>query len=132
MLKERKQSLLEDLSFLDPDQIFEFLIDQGRRFEGKPDWASDSNKVPGCISNLWLVHNLDDKLLHFDVCSDSRLVDGTARILVSLVDGCSPAQLVSELDELDSLPTVLGLSSQRRNGTSYLISRIKGIVKSCS
>jgi cysteine desulfuration protein SufE len=131
MIKLRKEKLLEDLGYLEQDQIFEYLIDHGQRFSSQPEWASDANKVPGCISRLWVGHDMSKNSLIFKVCSDSRLVDGTARVIVSLVDGCNPGDVVDELDELDSMPSVLGLSMQRRNGTSYLISCIKGIVRSC-
>lgn len=131
MIKERKESLIEDLSYLDQDQIFEYIVDLGQKFTRQPEWASDDTKIPGCTSKLWLKHNVIAGNVTFETCSDSRIVDGTARLLISLVNNCCPADIVVELDELDSLPSVIGLSSQRRNGTSYLIARIKSIVRSC-
>ena len=129
MIKERIDNLVDDISVIDPDDLFQYLIDQGNKFRDIPDWASDANRVPGCMSRLWVKHEVIHRGLRFQTCSDSLIVDGAARIVTDIASGIPLDQARLEADELDRLPQILHLSMQRRNGMSNLINRVKQIIR---
>lgn len=129
MIKERIRNLVDDVSIIDPDDLFQYLMDRGERFRTVPSWASDANRIPGCMSRLWLEYHVTEQGLRFQTCSDSLMVDGTAKIVTDIVSDVPLAQARSEAGELDLLPQILNLSMQRRNGMSNLIGRVKQIIQ---
>lgn len=125
MIKERLDELAEQISLIDPDDVFHYLMDRGQRFSGVPEWANDTNRVPGCMSRLWANVDLVPTGIEITTCSDSLLVDGTARVVADIINGVPLEQARGSISELDRIPSLLGLSSQRRNGLANLIIRIR-------
>ena len=125
MIKNRMDELSDEISMIDPDDIFHYLIDRGKKFSGIPEWANNSNLVPGCMSRLWARTDICNSCVLIRTCSDSMLVDGTARVVSDILNGTPLEQARTEIGELDRLPALLGLSNQRRNGLANLIHQLK-------
>ena len=53
----------------------------------------DDNKVPGCVSQVWVVPRIEDGLVYFTADSDSQLTKGLAALLVEGLSGSTPKEI---------------------------------------
>ncbi|MBO9552064.1 SufE family protein [Pseudomonas sp.] len=87
---------------------------------------SESNRVHGCESLVWLVAELDEGQWHFKASSDARLLRGLLALLLARVQGLASGELAG-LD-LREWFTQLGLERQlspsRSNGLHAVLLRM--------
>lgn len=128
LVQQREQALLERLTAIsDPQQRLALLVDQARKRTPLPEEQKlDSNKIEGCLSNLWFVASCEAGSCHFKSESDSLIVRAIAGLLCDLYDGLPPAEV------LQGDPSILGragitqhLTQNRRNGLSKVWERIR-------
>ena len=55
----------------------------------------DDNKVPGCVSQVWVVPRIEDGLVYFTADSDSQLTKGLAALLVEGLSGSTPKEIMA-------------------------------------
>lgn len=127
--EDKKRQLTESLAPIeDPYERFAFVIDFGKE---KPRLQEDEKieafKVQGCMSNLWLVPEFKEERVRFRCESDSQIVQGMAWVLCDLFSDL-PANDVSKADAefLSELGLTQHLSSNRRNGLSRVMEKIRG------
>lgn len=87
---------------------------------------SDSNRVHGCESQVWLVAREQDGRWRFAAGSDARLIRGLLALLLVRVEGLSSAEL-QQLDLPDWFNQLgLGrqLSPSRSNGLNAVLQRM--------
>ncbi|MBP1532288.1 MAG: SufE family protein, partial [Alphaproteobacteria bacterium] len=72
------EDLYENFSFLDGwEEKYQYVIDLAHRLEPFPDeYKTDTWKVQGCQSQVWLVPSYTDGTFHFQGDSDAILVKG--------------------------------------------------------
>ncbi|MDE2148531.1 MAG: SufE family protein [Gammaproteobacteria bacterium] len=130
------QDLIDTFELLgDWEERYRYLIELGRKLPPLPESArSQSNKVRGCMSQVWLTHRLESgppPRLCFSGDSDAHIVKGLIALLFALVNGRSPDQVLA-LDLSDAFDR-LGLSSHitvnRRNGFYSMVERIRSIAR---
>jgi len=124
-------SLMEDFEFLsDWEDRYMHVIDMGKRLSGLPDALKvDANKVKGCVSQVWLMTEFDEKenILSFQGDSDAHIVKGLVAIVLEIYSGRTP----QKIQAMDAEPILAGLglsehlSPQRSNGLRAMIGRIK-------
>ena len=96
------------------------------------DERTDSNKVQGCVSQVWLASTVEKDAdgrirLSYRGDSDAHIVRGLVAILLTLVSGKS----VKEIHDLDIEATFdrIGLrehlTPQRSNGLTSMVNRIR-------
>ena len=94
----------------------------------------DAHKVNGCVSQVWLNAETDsqgdgagDPVIHFQGDSDAMIVRGLIAVLIALFSGLSAAEIakVDPKAELERLSLTDHLSSQRSNGLSAMVARIR-------
>ncbi|MEO4046215.1 SufE family protein [Pseudomonas sp. CAU 1711] len=88
---------------------------------------SDSNRVHGCESQVWLVGEKHDDRWRFRAASDARLIRGLLAVLLARVDGLSHAELAA-LDLADwfaQLGLARQLSPSRSNGLNAVLQRMR-------
>jgi cysteine desulfuration protein SufE len=124
-----------DFEILDSwDDRYRYLIELGRKLAPLPDAArSESNKVQGCASQVWLVSkthpakNGGGPVLDFVGDSDAHIVKGLIAILFSLYSG-QAARKILDTDAV-ALFERLGLrehlTPQRSNGFRSMVERIR-------
>jgi cysteine desulfuration protein SufE len=121
----------EDFASLDDwEDRYRYVIELGHGLEEAA--HNDQNKVRGCVSQVWLEHEVrtnteGQPVLHFRGDSDSHLVRGLIAIAIALFSDRSPREILA----IDAMKTFrdLGLEQhltpQRSNGVRAMIERIR-------
>lgn len=127
------EDIVEDFNLLDDwEDRYRYLIELGRTLEPLEEAAhNDRNKVLGCVSQVWLVTEVEaqagEPMLSFRGDSDAHIVRGLVALVLAMYSG-KPA---SEILATDAQPLFkeLGLSAhltpQRSNGVRSMVERIK-------
>ncbi len=124
------KAIAEDFAALDDmEDKYRAIIELGRDLPPM-DAAlkTDSTKVPGCSSNVWLHGRAqDDGRILFDADSDAHIVRGLVAILLSLFQNRLPSE-IGQIDaraELAQLGLGNALSATRTNGLYAMVARIQ-------
>ncbi|MGC6471936.1 MAG: SufE family protein [Parvibaculales bacterium] len=121
--------LLDDFALFDDwEDRYRYIIELGGKLEPLTEQEhTEANKVPGCVSQVWLVSEGTPEELRFRGDSDAHIVRGLVAILLTLYSGKS-ARDILQLDAQDAFAK-LGLSEhltpQRSNGFQAMVSRIR-------
>lgn len=124
--------LVETFEFLgDWEERYRYLIELGRKLEPLPDGdRNETNKVRGCMSQVWLTHRVEagpPVRLVFSGDSDAHIVKGLIAILFQLLSGKTPQQILDT--DVSVVFERLGLESHismnRRNGFYAMVERIR-------
>jgi cysteine desulfuration protein SufE len=126
--------ILDNFSLLDEwDDRYRYIIELGRGLAPLPEGArTDSNKVQGCASQVWLQTNIrpngpDGPALTFVGDSDAHIVRGLIAILFALYSEKTAKEILS-LDPFatfDKLGLREHLTPQRSNGLRSMVNRIR-------
>jgi cysteine desulfuration protein SufE len=131
-LAEKQRALIEDLSIVDDrHERLSLVVDRSRR---APSLAAadknDTNRVPGCVSPVWLAGEIRDGRLALRFDAESPMVKALVALMVELYDGATPAEIVSTEPTLfDDLSLSRDLSPTRRNGLASVRTRIKSLAE---
>ncbi|MEX0326657.1 MAG: SufE family protein [Puniceicoccaceae bacterium] len=133
-LEEKRNRIVEDMSFL-PDRFerFTYIVDYGRNSEDVPDsMRTDTFRVEGCQSQLWLVPEFRDGKCYFLAESDSSIVKGIASLICDYYSDETPETILGgDVKFLEEVGVDQHLSSNRRNGLGKVDERIKRFATSC-
>jgi cysteine desulfuration protein SufE len=134
------QDIAENLSFLDDwEDRLNYLIELGAALPPMAETdKTDTNKVKGCVSNVWLVSSADHSgaapVMTFRGQSDAIITKGLVAVLLALYSG-RPAAEIAETDAIEWFRKV-GLSEhlgmQRSNGLVAMVNRIRAEGKALS
>lgn len=126
------QSIRDDFGFLDDwEDRYRYVIDLGAALPLFPaESRADANKVPGCVSQVWLTTQVgegDDPAIVFQGDSDAHIVRGLVAIMLALFSGRHASEIVAT--DVEGVLKELGLdehlSPQRSNGLRSMVRRIK-------
>lgn len=121
-----------DFAFLDDwEDRYRYLIELGRQLAPLPEGAlNDANKVPGCVSQVWLVTETQEgrpPRLRFLGESDAHIVRGLVAITLALFSGRTAPEILAI--DAEGAFAKLGLQEhltpQRSNGLRSMVGRIK-------
>lgn len=102
----------------EPKRRYEQLIWYGQRLREFPE--SDKvpeNKVPGCVSQVYITATLKDDKVLFQGDSDSQLTKGLVGLLIEGLNGLTPAQIVQLTpDFIQETGLNVSLTPSRANG----------------
>lgn len=128
--------------FDDWEDRYRYIIDLGKKMEPLPEAAKvQANKVEGCMSQVWLVHEVrpapaggGEPVLVFRADSDAHIVRGLLAVLLILFSGKTPSQILAiDADaELARLDLDQHISPNRRNGVASVVRTIRGMAATCS
>ena len=126
--------ITENFDVLDDwDDRYRYVIELGRTLAPLPqDARSETNKVQGCASQVWLVTKTrpgeaKGPVLCFSGDSDAHIVRGLIAILLAAYSG-KPARDILDIDALglfDRLGLREHLTPQRSNGLKSMVGRIR-------
>ena len=123
------ENLIEDFALFDDwEDRYKFIIELGAKLEPlSEDEHNEINKVPGCVSQVWLVSEGSAHQLQFRGDSDAHIVKGLVAILLSIFSGKSAQEIreINAQDIFEKLGLQDHLTPQRSNGFYAMVSRIR-------
>ena len=124
-LQQRAEEIAEELSYLDREERFEWIIDTGKELKTAEDFQ-DYELVKGCQSKVWLRVWQEENNLRIIGTSDALLVKGIVSLLISIFDNAT----VEESKSFDFIEWMnknqISLSMQRMQGLEGMLRRIQG------
>jgi cysteine desulfuration protein SufE len=106
---------------------YEYLIDLGKSLPLiKQEDKNDDQLIKGCQSKLWLKSSFDGKVVSFFADSDAIITKGMAALMVRVLNGQTPADIVdAKLEFINKIGLKEHLSPTRANGLLSLIKQMK-------
>ncbi|MBD1933684.1 MULTISPECIES: SufE family protein [Cyanophyceae] len=102
----------------DPKRRYEQLIWYAKRLKEFPEANKiPENKVPGCVSQVYITATLNEEKIWFQGDSDSHLVKGLVALLIEGLNGLSPSEVLQvSPDFIQDTGLNVSLTPSRANG----------------
>lgn len=129
-LAAKQADLIEELNFLpDVQERLAEVVRRGARHCLPEESKTETHRVEGCVSRVWL-HGVErDGLLFFECDAESPMVKGLAVLLCDLYSGATPDEVATVEPEVwQACGLHKMLSPTRLNGLAALRARIRGFV----
>jgi cysteine desulfuration protein SufE len=127
-IEEVQQEIISEFSmFEDWMDKYGYLIELGNEL-GELDQKdkNDQNLIKGCQSRVWLVAEMDEGKIYFRGESDAVIVKGLVALLLRVVSGRTPKELLeNELHFIDDIGLKQHLSPTRSNGLLAMVKQIR-------
>mgnify|MGYP003295921261 CR=1 FL=1 len=127
-IQEIENEIIEEFANFDEwlDK-YAYLIELGKEcpiIEEK--YKTDDNLIKGCQSRVWLHADHEDGLLHFQADSDAVITKGIITLLIRVLDGQTPQDIVAaDLHFIDVIGLKEHLSPTRSNGLVSMVKQMK-------
>ena len=119
------KEMLDDL----PDDFakYSIIIEMGDELEPYPEeFKLDELKVPGGQSDLWMMVDRKDDIIHYRAVSDAVIVKGLVALMLQILNDRTQVEIQNfDIDLLKELGIKGLLTPGRQNGVSSLIQRIQ-------
>ncbi|HHL31963.1 MAG TPA: SufE family protein [Oceanospirillales bacterium] len=111
---------------------YQYIIDLGKDLDKLDDAdKTEQNKLQGCQSQVWIIHELTDGKIIFKAESDAAIVSGLVALVLSIYSGKTAAEiLTTEPSFISQIGLDKHLSPTRSNGLSSLLAKIQQVAKS--
>jgi cysteine desulfuration protein SufE len=118
LLEKQRQLIAKYHGIEDAHERLTAFTSLGRRWPApREDERTETNRVAGCVTPVWLVPSLEAGCCRFRVAAESALVQGLAALYCELYDGGTPAEVAAVEPELvEMLALDRQLSPTRLNG----------------
>ena len=127
-IDELQEEVIEEFSdFTDWMDKYQLLIDLGNDMQPLDAcYKTDDNLIEGCQSRVWIVADYRDGLLHFSAESDALIVKGLIALLLRVLSGHSPQEILdADLYFIDSIGLNDHLSPTRSNGLLAMVKQMR-------
>lgn len=127
-MKEIQAEIAEEFElFDDPMDRYEYIIELGKQLPEMDDsLKTDDRLVKGCQSKVWLDAQAENGKLYFQADSNTVITKGIIALLVRVLNGQRAEDIIaSPLSFIDEIRLRDHLSSQRSNGLSAMIEKMK-------
>jgi len=127
-IEQVQQEIVDEFSmFEDWMDKYAYLIELGNELEPlDPKDKNDQNLIKGCQSRVWLVAEMQNGTIDFRGESDAVIVKGLVALLLRVVSGRTPKELLeNELHFIDDLGLKQHLSPTRSNGLLAMVKQIR-------
>ncbi|MEO6799301.1 MAG: SufE family protein, partial [Rhodanobacter sp.] len=120
--------------FGDWSERYQYLIDLGKQLPPFPETCkTESYRVHGCQSMVWLVPSGDADKMHFEATSDSIIVSGLLALLLRVYSDRPAREIVAtEPQFISAIGLAKHLSPTRSNGLAATLSTLKGYAAAVS
>ena len=127
-INELQDEVIEEFSELDDwMDRYQLLIDLGN--EQAPlaeQYKTEQNLIEGCQSRAWLQADYADGLVHFQAESDALIVKGIISLLIQVVSGHTPDEILeSDLYFIERIGLKEHLSPTRSNGLLAMVKQMR-------
>ncbi len=127
-IAEKEAEIIESFELFDDSmERYEYIIDLGKKLPPLPEqFKTDDFLVKGCQSKVWLHAFEKDGRIFFEADSNTAITKGIIALLVDVLSGQQPDAIVNaRLDFIDAIQLRSHLSSQRSNGLTSMIQKMK-------
>eukprot|EP00892_Ulva_mutabilis_P007323 jgi/Ulvmu1/4963/UM207_0007.1 len=102
----------------DPMARYKQLLFFASKLEGLEDTLkTEENKVQGCVSQVWVIPEVQEGKMYWKADSDAQLTKGLAALLVQGLSGCTPQEICGvEPNFIELLGLKQSLTPSRNNG----------------
>lgn len=127
-INEIQEDIIEEFLPLDDwMDRYQMLIDMGSELPALPDeFKTEQNLIDGCQSRVWLVCERQGDLLNFRAESDALIVRGIVALLLRVVSGHTPEEILSaDLYFIPRIGLSEHLSPTRANGLLAMVKQVR-------
>lgn len=127
-INEIQDEIIEEFTDLDDwMDRYQLLIDMGSEQQPLPEqYKTEQNLIDGCQSRVWLQADLVDGHIHFQAESDALIVKGIVTLLVRVLDGQTPQDILdADLYFIEQIGLREHLSPTRSNGLLAMLKQMK-------
>lgn len=127
-IEEQKQDLIEEFDMFDDwMDKYNYIIEMGKEVEALPEeFKTKQYLISGCQSQVWVTAKYEDGKVNFAADSDAIITKGIVQLLLKVVNGRTPAEIVEEdFSFVDKIGLKEHLSPTRSNGLTSMIKQIK-------
>lgn len=127
-LNEQQDEIIEEFSVFDDwMDKYNYLIELSKDLPAiDAKYKTQQYLIEGCQSKVWLFADLDGEVVKFYADSDAIITKGIAALLVRVLDGQKPADILNnELYFLDKIGLQQNLSPTRSNGLLAMVKQMK-------
>jgi cysteine desulfuration protein SufE len=127
-IEQVQQDIIDEFSvYTDWMDKYGYLIELGNDLKDlDPKEKIDQNLIRGCQSRVWLIAEMEDGKINFRGESDAVIVKGLVALLLRVVSGRTPKELIdNNLHFIDDLGLKQHLSPTRSNGLLAMVKQIR-------
>ena len=127
-LNKTQKDIVEEFSiFEDWLDRYNYLIELGNDLPAiDPQYRTNEYLINGCQSKVWLHADLVDEKIQFKADSDAIIVKGIVALLVKVLNGRTPAEILeNELFFIEEIGLKQNLSPTRSNGLLAMVKKMK-------
>lgn len=127
-INEAQDEIIEEFSaFDDWMDKYSLIIDMGKNLAPlNPALKTPQNRIEGCQSNVWLDAQYNNGIITFTADSDAILVKGIVSLLVNLLSGRTPDEILNaDLYFIQKIGLNEHLSPTRSNGLLAMVKQMK-------
>ena len=128
-IEQRQAELVDEFSDIDDwMDRYSYIIDLGNSLPEIDDSKkTPSNLIEGCQSGGWLDASLDEEgRVHFTADSDAIIVKGIISLLISVLNGHTPDEILNaDLHFINDIGLGEHLSPTRSNGLVAMVKQMK-------
>lgn len=102
----------------EPKRRYEQLLWYAKKLEAfPPEGKTPENKVPGCVSQVYITANLEGDKVFFQGDSDAQITKGLLAMLIAAIGGLSPTEILRLTpDFIKETQLDVSLTPSRANG----------------
>lgn len=102
----------------DPKRRYEQLLWFAKKLDPFPEAEKTAaNKVPGCVSQVFVIAELEDGKVIYQADSDAQITKGLVALLIQALNGLTPAEIVAlSPDFIQETQLDVSLTPSRANG----------------
>lgn len=128
-IEEIEKEIISELEMLGDDWMdkYEHLIQMGKDLPNMSIENKTKDKlIKGCQSQVWLHSTIKEGKVLFEADSDAPIPKGTVALMVRVLSGHSPKEIINaKLEFLDTIGLRKNLSPNRANGLNAIIKQMK-------
>lgn len=127
-INEIQDEIIDEFDLLDQwFDRYQAIIDYGKDLPPFPEeLRTKQNLIDGCQSEVWFVASIKDGKVFYQATSDAILVKGMVALLLRVLNGQSPDDIVNaDLYFIDKIGLQEHLSPTRSNGLAAMLHQMK-------
>lgn|ERR1035437_3964884 len=127
-ISDIENGIVEDFELFDEwSEKYEYIIEIGRKLPAMDiQYKTESHKIKGCQSSVWLKSNMVDGRIYFEADSDSTFVKGLIALLMKVFNGQKPENIINaQINFIDRIGLSTHIAQTRTNGLQAMIKQMK-------